>query len=110
MFVEYYDTPAVREKWGAMPMAFSSGAEWRKPRHALQKDMFGTDEASSYLPAINEERSRGPARAHGAQCATARAPPRLGKTSHALPTRTGASASSTLMCGTCAFFFQQNDC
>lgn len=57
MFGAYFETRAVREKWGCMPMAFSSGEEWRRPRHALQKDMFGTDEASSYLPAINEARA-----------------------------------------------------
>lgn len=54
MFGAYFETPAVRRRWGAMPMAFSKGEEWRRPRHALQHGMFSTDDAASYLPAINE--------------------------------------------------------
>jgi len=52
-FHKYYSLPRVMARWGATPMAFSDGEAWRKPRHALQKDFFATDEAAAYLPAIN---------------------------------------------------------
>jgi cytochrome P450 len=54
MFTDYYNTPRVRARWGAMPMAFSEGEAWRAPRHALQKDLFGADDVLAYMPAINE--------------------------------------------------------